>query len=115
MAKIGFLGLGEMGTPMATRLLRGGHELVVWNRSPERTEPLANEGAAVATSPAKAASGAELIITMLATPEALEQVLVGSEGLATALTPDQILIDMSTEGPDQDRAADARSPEGVTR
>ncbi len=107
MAKIGFLGLGEMGTPMATRLLRGGHELVVWNRSPERTVPLANEGAAVATSPAKAASGAELIITMLATPEALEQLLFGSEGLA-------ILIDMSTVGPDEVRSAAARLPEGVT-
>jgi 3-hydroxyisobutyrate dehydrogenase-like beta-hydroxyacid dehydrogenase len=114
MAKIGFLGLGEMGTPMATRLLRAGHELVVWNRSPQRTAPLAREGAAVASSPAKAASGAELIITMLATPEALEQVLFGSDGLATALTPGQVLIDMSTVGPDEVRSAAARLPEGTT-
>src|SRR5256885_3476591 len=114
MAKIGFLGLGEMGTPMATRLLRAGHELVVWNRSPERTAPLASEGAAVASSPAKAASGAELIITMLATPEALEQVLFGSDGLATALSPGQVLIDMSTVGPDEVRSAAARLPEGTS-
>jgi 3-hydroxyisobutyrate dehydrogenase-like beta-hydroxyacid dehydrogenase len=114
MATIGFLGLGEMGTPMATRLLRAGHDLTVWNRSAERTRPLANEGAAVASSPAKAAAGADFVITMLATPEALEQVLFGTEGLAPALLPGQLLIDMSTVGPDEVRAAAARLPEGAT-
>jgi 3-hydroxyisobutyrate dehydrogenase-like beta-hydroxyacid dehydrogenase len=59
MAKIGFLGLGEMGTPMATRLRRAGHDLTVWNRSTERTVPLANEGATVASSPAGNSSGRE--------------------------------------------------------
>jgi 3-hydroxyisobutyrate dehydrogenase len=113
MAKIGFLGLGEMGTPMATRLRRAGHDLTVWNRSPERTVSLANEGAAVASSPAKAAAGADVVITMLATPEALEQVLFGSEGLATALSPGQVLIDMSTVGPDEVHSAAARLPEGT--
>jgi len=114
MAKIGFLGLGEMGTPMATRLRRAGHELTVWNRSAERTVPLANEGAAVASSPAKAADGADFVITMLATPEALEQVLFGSDGVATGLSPGQILIDMSTVGPDEVRSAAGRLPEGTT-
>ena len=114
MAKIGFLGLGEMGTPMATRLRRAGHDLTVWNRTPERTVPLANEGAAVASSPAKAAAGADVVITMLATPEALEQVLFGSEGLATALSPGQVLIDMSTVGPDEVRSVAARLPKGVS-
>jgi 3-hydroxyisobutyrate dehydrogenase len=114
MAKIGFLGLGEMGTPMATRLRRAGHDLTVWNRSAERTVPLATEGAAVASSPAKAAAGADFVITMLATPEALEQVLFGSDGLATGLSPGQLLIDMSTVGPDEVRSAAARLPEGTT-
>jgi 3-hydroxyisobutyrate dehydrogenase len=114
MAKIGFLGLGEMGTPMATRLRRAGHDLTVWNRSQQRTAPLANEGAAVASSPAKAAAGADVVITMLATPEALEQVLFGSEGLASALSPGQVLIDMSTVGPDEVRSAAARLPEGTS-
>src|SRR5258708_15546569 len=113
MPKIGFRGLGEMGTPMATRLRRAGHDLTVWNRATERTASLANEGAAVASSPAKAAAGADVVITMLATPEALEQVLFGSEGLATALSPGQILIDMSTVGPDEVRSAATRLPEGV--
>ena len=114
MAKIGFLGLGEMGTPMAGRLLHAGHDVVVWNRSAERTAPLAKEGAAVAPSPAAAAAGADFIITMLATPEALEQVLFGSEGLAPALSPGQVLIDMSTVGPDEVRAAAARLPKGAS-
>ena len=48
MAKIAFLGLGQMGAPMATRLLQAGHELTVWNRTPNRAGPLADAGAAVA-------------------------------------------------------------------
>jgi 3-hydroxyisobutyrate dehydrogenase len=138
MAKIGFLGLGEMGTPMATRLLHAGHNLTVWNRSAERTVPLAKEGAAVASYAAETAAGADFVITMLATPQALEQVLFGGEGLGTgtadnmlraeisaeampinaglasALSPGQILIDMSTVGPDEVRSAAARLPEGVS-
>jgi 3-hydroxyisobutyrate dehydrogenase-like beta-hydroxyacid dehydrogenase len=114
MAKIGFLGLGEMGTPMAGRLLQAGHEVVVWNRSPERTAVLAKEGASVAASPAKAAAGRDLVITMLATPEALEQVLFGADGLAPALSPGQVLIDMSTVGPGEVRSAAARLPKGAS-
>ena len=110
--KIGFLGLGEMGGPMASRLLRAGHGLVVWNRTAERTVPLAEEGATVASSPAKAAPGADFVITMLATPEALEQVLFGTDGLAPALLPGQVLIDMSTVGPGTVRSIAARLPEG---
>jgi 3-hydroxyisobutyrate dehydrogenase-like beta-hydroxyacid dehydrogenase len=114
MAKIGFLGLGKMGTPMASRLLRAGHHVVVWNRSAERTVPLAREGAAVASSPAKAAAGADFVITMLATPEALEQVLFEAGGLAPALSPGQVLIDMSTVGTDEVRSVAARLPEGAS-
>ena len=113
MAKIGFLGLGEMGRPMASRLLRAGHVLTVWNRGAERTVPLAEEGAMVASSPAKVAAGADFVITMLATPEALEQVLFGTAGLAQALSPGQVLIDMSTVGPDEVRSVAARLPKGV--
>ncbi len=114
MAKIAFLGMGEMGTPMAGRLLRAGHDVVVWNRSVERTAPLAQAGAAVAASPAKAAAGRDFVITMLATPEALENVLFGTEGLAPALSPGQVLIDMSTVGPDEVRLAAARLPKGAS-
>ncbi|MEA2417656.1 MAG: hypothetical protein QOI58_4313 [Thermoanaerobaculia bacterium] len=114
MAKIGFLGLGEMGTPMATRLLRAGHDLTVWNRSTEKTVALANEGAAVAPSPAYAAAGRDFVITMLATPDALEQVLFGSDGVAAGLSAGQLLIDMSTVGPDEVRSAATRLPKGTS-
>ena len=113
MARVGFLGLGEMGTPMARRLLRAGHDLVVWNRSPERTVGLAQEGAAVAPSPAQAVVGADFIITMVATPEALEQVLFGTAGLAASLLPGQVVIDMSTVGPDEIRSVSARLPKSA--
>jgi len=87
--------------------------VVVWNRSPERTAVLAKEGASVAASPAKAAAGRDVVITMLATPEALEQVLFGADGLAPALSPGQVLIDMSTVGPGEVRSAAARLPKGA--
>ena len=67
MAKIAFLGLGQMGAPMATRLLQAGHELTVWNRTPDRAKPLAAGGATVAGSPAEAGAGAAFAITMVAT------------------------------------------------
>ena len=114
MARIGFLGLGEMGTLMASRLLGAGHEVIVWNRTAERTALLAQQGAAVASSPAKAAAGANFVITMLATPEALEQVLFGTAGLVPALSTGQVLIDMSTVGPDEVRSVAARMPKGVS-
>jgi 3-hydroxyisobutyrate dehydrogenase-like beta-hydroxyacid dehydrogenase len=113
MSKIAFLGLGEMGTPMASRLLRAGHELTVWNRTPERTAPLAERGAIAAATPAEAAAGADFIITMLGTPEALEQVVFGDSGLAGALGAGQLLVDMSTVGPAAIRSVAARLPPGV--
>jgi 3-hydroxyisobutyrate dehydrogenase-like beta-hydroxyacid dehydrogenase len=113
MAKIAFLGLGQMGVPMARRLLLAGHELTVWNRTPDRAEPLAAEGAAVARSPAEAGAAAEFAITMLATPEALQTVVLGENGLAKALGPGRVYIDMSTVGPDTVRSIAARLPAGV--
>jgi 3-hydroxyisobutyrate dehydrogenase-like beta-hydroxyacid dehydrogenase len=98
MSKIAFLGLGEMGTPMASRLLRAGHQLAVWNRTPKRTVPLVERGAVAGATPAQAAGGADVVITMLATPDALEQVVFGDQGLAGALVAGQILVDMSTVG-----------------
>ena len=114
MSKIAFLGLGQMGSPMAVRLLEAGHHVTVWNRTPERAAPLRQRGAVVASSPAEAAGGVEFAITMLATPEALEAVLFADGGLAAALGPGQILIDMSTVGPEAVRSVGARLPEGVS-
>jgi 3-hydroxyisobutyrate dehydrogenase-like beta-hydroxyacid dehydrogenase len=114
MARIGFLGLGEMGTPMASRLIHAGHDVIVWNRTAARTVPLAQQGAEVARSPATAGAGRDFVITMLATPEALEQVLFGTAGLAPALASGQTVIDMSTVGPDEVFSVAARMPRGVS-
>ena len=113
MSRIAFLGLGQMGTPMATRLLHAGHQVTVWNRTPERAGSLVKLGALAASSPAEAAAGADVAITMLASPEALEQVLFGADGLGPTLVPGQLLIEMSTIGPEEFRSAAARLPDGV--
>ncbi|MBW1943466.1 MAG: NAD(P)-binding domain-containing protein, partial [Deltaproteobacteria bacterium] len=65
MKKIGFIGLGLMGKPMSLNLLKAGYELTVHNRSPQKTEPLAEAGAGVASNPKEAAAGADAVITML--------------------------------------------------
>jgi 3-hydroxyisobutyrate dehydrogenase-like beta-hydroxyacid dehydrogenase len=94
--RIGFLGLGKMGTPMAQRLIAAGHELAVWNRTEGRTEPLAREGAIVAGTPAEAELGADAMISMLFDDHAHEEVLFGSNGLMDALTPSTLHISCST-------------------
>jgi 3-hydroxyisobutyrate dehydrogenase-like beta-hydroxyacid dehydrogenase len=114
MTKLAFLGLGLMGTRMATRLLDAGHDLTVWNRTPEKTRPLADRGATVASTPAQAARGVEAAITMVTNSEALEQVVLGEDGLGAALSPGQLLVDMSTVGPEAVRSVAARLPRGVT-
>ncbi len=111
MTRIAFLGLGMMGTPMATRLLQAGHDLTVWDRTHEKTKALVDRGAVAATSPAEAAVGVDVAITMLANPQVLEVVFEG--GLARALRPGQVLMDMSTVGPDEIRSVRERVPEGV--
>jgi 3-hydroxyisobutyrate dehydrogenase-like beta-hydroxyacid dehydrogenase len=113
MAKLAFVGLGLMGRPMATRLLEAGHDLTVWNRTSEKTRPLVDHGASVASTPAQAAAGVDAVITMVTNPEALEQVVLGTDGLAAELAPGQLLIDMSTVGPQAARSVAARLPHGV--
>lgn len=90
--KIGFLGLGNMGTPMALRLLAAGYELSVWNRTEERTKPLIREGAIAAATPAEAELGAEAVITMLRDDAAYEEVLFGVHRLIDALSPGMLHI-----------------------
>jgi 2-hydroxy-3-oxopropionate reductase len=97
--RIAFLGTGLMGGPMAARLLDRGHELVVWNRTAEKTQPLVERGATRAESPEAAAAGSRLLITMLADGPTVTDVLFGS-GLAGSLPPDAIMVDMSSIPPD---------------
>ncbi|GII55298.1 hypothetical protein Pth03_36870 [Planotetraspora thailandica] len=108
--KIAFLGLGTMGTPMARRLLAAGHPLTVWNRSAGRAEELGQEGATVAASPAEAVRDADIVITMLADPAAVREV-VGAA--APALRPGTTLIEASTIGPGALREVAGLLPDGV--
>src|ERR1017187_8309526 len=96
--KIGFIGLGHMGSGMARNLLRAGHEVVVFNRSREKAEVLVADGARVADTPAGACSGSEAIMTMLADDHAVEQVVFGENGIASALPVGAIHISCSTIG-----------------
>ncbi len=94
--RIGFLGLGKMGAPMARHLIAAGHELRVWNRTEGRTEPLLREGAIAAATPAEAELGADAVITMLFDDAANEEVIFGSNGLMDALSPGGLHIACST-------------------
>jgi 3-hydroxyisobutyrate dehydrogenase-like beta-hydroxyacid dehydrogenase len=114
MAKIAFCGLGLMGSPMAMRLVEHGHDVAVWNRSVAKAERVGRRGARAARSPAAAADGAEVAITMLTDPPALEAVVHGDEGLAQGLRKGTALIDMSTVGPDAVRHVAEQLPTGVS-
>lgn len=94
--KIGFMGLGIMGQPMAQNIAKAGYELTVYNRSPAKTEPLADTGATVVVYPKEVAEAADVIIMMLAGPEIITEVLDGPQGLKAGMHAGQTLINMST-------------------
>ena len=98
MTRVAFLGLGRMGAPMAGRLSAAGHELVVWSRTGAHAEALAGR-AEVAASPAEAGGKVDVAITMLTDGGALEEVVLGRDGLVGGLGSGSLLIDMSTTGP----------------
>ena len=110
MSNIAFLGLGRMGAPMARRVLDAGHDLTVWNRTPDRMQPLLADGAKAARTPAEAATGADIVLTMLATPRAVEEVIFGSGGVAEGIKPAAWLVEMSTIGPQAVLALRERLP-----
>jgi 3-hydroxyisobutyrate dehydrogenase-like beta-hydroxyacid dehydrogenase len=98
VTEVAFLGLGRMGAPMAGRLSRAGYRLTVWSRTAAHAEALADR-ATVAATPAAAGARAEVAVTMLSDGSALEEVVLGRDGLAESLGPGALLIDMSTTGP----------------
>jgi 3-hydroxyisobutyrate dehydrogenase-like beta-hydroxyacid dehydrogenase len=94
LVKIAYLGLGIMGRPMAANLVKAGHEVTVWNRTPKTLE-----GARTAASPAEAAKGAEVVWMCVADTKAVESVLFGKDGVAEVLRPGMTVIDSSTIAP----------------
>lgn len=97
MPLVSFLGLGNLGRPMARRVATA-FPLTVWNRTAARCEELAPAVARVATTPADAARGANVLVTCVADAMALEEILGGPQGVLSAIEPDAILLEMSTIG-----------------
>ena len=98
--RVGFIGLGIMGTRMAANLRRAGFELVVWNRTAQTARDWAAEhGAEVADSPAQVAERSDVVITMVVDGDQVESVLLGEQGAAAGARPGLLCVDMSTIGP----------------
>ncbi|MDD2271716.1 MAG: NAD(P)-dependent oxidoreductase [Desulfuromonadaceae bacterium] len=93
---IGFVGLGIMGSAMATNLLKAGFRVTVWNRSADKYAPLVDLGAIVAGSPRAVAASSDVVIAMMANPTAVLSVRDGEEGIVAGLLPGSGYLDMST-------------------
>ena len=101
---VGFIGLGNMGLPMAVNIIKAGYPLIVWNRTIKRTKKLSNMGAQVASSPCELTRRASIIFTMLPGPDEVKEVVLGkNNGLSPVIDgiePNKILVDMTTNLPD---------------
>src|SRR5207245_1231239 len=97
--RVGFIGLGAMGTRMAGRLLAAHHDVVVYNRTPERTRPLEQRGAKVAATPKQLAAGVDIVFSSVANDAALEQVMFGPDGALAGTRAGATVIEMSTVNP----------------
>jgi 3-hydroxyisobutyrate dehydrogenase-like beta-hydroxyacid dehydrogenase len=105
--RVGFIGLGAMGSGIVRRLLAAGHEVTGWNRTPAKAASLVEEGMQLAATPRDAAAGGEVVLTMLTDVRALEAV---ADEVAAGLRADAVWADMSTIAPDESRALAARVP-----
>jgi 3-hydroxyisobutyrate dehydrogenase len=98
--KIGIAGTGRMGAAMAQRLMNVGHEVIVWNRSPEKTKPLADAGAKVAATPRELGSACELVISILTDGSAIQATYTGPSGLLSGDVKGRLFVEMSTVRPE---------------
>jgi len=102
--KLGLAGIGRMGAAMAQRLLGVGHELTVWNRTPEKCAPLAALGAKVARTPRELAGAADLVLTILTNAEAIDATYAGADGLLAGDVTGKLFVEMSTVRPQTQQA-----------
>lgn len=109
--RVGFIGLGAMGRPMALNLLRARHALTVFARRPASLEPLVEQGASSAATPAALAADCDAVFTMLTATGDVEQVLLGDGGVAHGARPGTVVVDTSTIDPAATRAIAARLAE----
>ena len=105
--RIGFAGLGLMGGRMARNLLKKGFELSVWNRTPEKCQALAGEGARVATTPRALAEGADVVVACVADPAAVERLVFAEDGLLAGVRPGFRYLECSTVSPEMTRRVQA--------
>ena len=115
---IGIAGIGRMGSNIGARLMECGHTLTVWNRTADKTKPLADAGASVAKTPAELAGAVEAVITILTNAEAIDAVYHGPQGLLSGDVKGKLFIEMSTVPPEvQVALADegARQGRGLRR
>ena len=106
--KIGIAGTGRMGEAIGFRLMALGHELTVWNRTPEKTKALASTGAKVAASPAALAGAVEIILTILTDAKAIDALYHGAHGLLAGNVAGKLFIEMSTVQPEVEIALGAK-------
>ena len=108
---VGIAGLGRMGHPIAANILNASFPTVVWNRTPDKAADLRDRGARWADSPADLAQSADIVLTSLADPAAVERVYFAPDGLLASAGPDTILVDLSTGSPDMARRIAAAAQE----
>ncbi|MGH8702682.1 MAG: NAD(P)-dependent oxidoreductase [Burkholderiales bacterium] len=106
--KIGIAGTGRMGEAIGVRLMSLGHELTVWNRTPEKTRTLADAGASVAASPAALAGAVDVVITILTDDKAIDALYHGPQGLLSGNVSGKLFIEMSTVRPEVEISLEAR-------
>jgi len=97
--RIGFIGTGIMGGPMARNLLKAGYPLTIYNRTKSKAQPLLSEGAAWALNPAEVANNSDVVITCVTDTPDVRQILLGEHGIIEAARPGLVCIDMSTISP----------------
>ncbi|HLH99771.1 MAG TPA: 2-hydroxy-3-oxopropionate reductase [Acidimicrobiales bacterium] len=115
MTSVGFIGLGIMGAPMAANLVRAGFDVIGYNRTPAKAQPLAAAGGRVAGRAAEAATGVDVVATMLPDSPDVEEVLTGDDGILAAASPGTLFIDFSTIRPDVAAGLAARAAEAGMR
>jgi len=114
MAQLAFIGLGNMGGPMALNLLKAGHQVRVFDLSAAALDAASAAGAIVAASPAAAVEGAEAVVSMLPASKHVEGVYLGDQGLLASIAPGTLVIDCSTIAPASSRkVADAAKARGI--
>lgn len=115
MERVGLIGLGIMGTPMARNLLKAGFPVVVWNRTRAKVDALVKEGARAAASPKDLAKEVDVVITMVRDSPDVEAVLFGKDGVFSATRPGLLVVDMSTISPEVTRRIAERAAEAGVR